>query len=539
MLYAECNHMIENAPAACRADLRAGFEAMGSKDFAAALARFTSADALVTDRPEAPYGMALSYVQRGMTTMALSYFTEALSREPLLFACQRDFVATLKEVEAIYRPLLTDKLRRVLITCFRTQGLNHQLLLPFALALIRLEEVGLYDDSLAHLLLSSCYLTDLEAERFFTRCRRNLLMSGDTGHQALIGALAAQGRNNGFIWPVSAEEQARLRSLQKRTDLPRRSQKYTDPAARLLLSMYNDGPRPLSAQGIVRATPVRDRISKRVQRQYDRFPYPAWTDLLLPSPEPPDRHPQSDILVAGCGTGRHALYLAARFPGIVIDAEDLSLRSLQYAAAKAKSFGLDNIRFLQADILESGATDKQYAWIECVGTLHHTRAPLKAWSRLRSRLLPGGRMKLGLYSRRARAFIESVKAIHLNGNRAVSSVQELRACRQQLLSRLPDQDLDRVFRLNDFYYASGVKDLLFHEMESNFSLPEIGQMLQRLGLSFLGFEVSGKTSAAFQQLFPASAGDDLTEWDAFEQRHPDSFLEMYQFWCQDNKNQQP
>src|SRR4051812_2022113 len=146
--------------------------------------------------------MALLYVQRGMTTIALSYFAEALSREPVLFACQRDFVATLREVEAIYRPLLTDKLRQALITCFRTQGLNHQLLLPFALALIRKEGLGLDDDPLVYLLLSNCYLTDLQAERFFTQCRRNLLLRGETGNQRLAIALAAQGRNNGFIWTV-------------------------------------------------------------------------------------------------------------------------------------------------------------------------------------------------------------------------------------------------------------------------------------------------------------------------------------------------
>jgi hypothetical protein len=192
---------------------------------------------------------------------------------------------------------------------------------------------------------------------------------------------------------------------------------------------------------------------------------------------------------------------------------------------------------MQGDILEPRARDKQYAWIECVGTLHNTGAPMRGLTRQHGRLLPGGRMKLGLYSRRARAFVERVKAAHLNGNRAVRSLQRLRACRQQLLSCPPDQDLDRVFQLNDFYSASGFKDLLFHEMESDFSLPEIQQMLQRLGLSFLGFEVSRKIAAAFHQLFPDSTGTDLAEWDEFEQHHPDSFLEMYVFWCQDNKTQ--
>jgi hypothetical protein len=148
-------------------------------------------------------------------------------------------------------------------------------------------------------------------------------------------------------------------------------------------------------------------------------------------------------------------------------------------------------------------------------------------------------MKLGLYSRRARAFIQNVKLTHLDNSRPVRSLARLRAERQRLIACPAHKDLDRLFGLNEFYYASGVKDLLFHENEKAFTLEELGQMLDRLSLSFLGFDLSPRMAEAFRQTYPDSAGNDLAEWATFEQTHPDCFLEMYQFWCEDNKNQQP
>lgn len=529
MLYRQCLQLLENAPAAGRAELRAGFDALGRRDFAAAQIHFSTSDTLIPGRPEAPYGLALTQVTRGMYLTGLSYFIDALSREPLLFSCQRDFVASLKNVEMICRPLLTEKLRRVLLVCFRTTGLNHQLLLPLTMALVRAQGTGLCNDPLMHLLLTKCYLTDLEAERLFTQCRRHLLIRGDVTNTTLIAALATQGRNNGFIWPVSATEQRYIRNLRRRTDT----------AARLLLSMYHDlTEESLPQSSIVLAKPVSDPVSQKVQRQYDSFPYPAWTDLLSPSPEIPEPYPLGDILVAGCGTGRHALSLAARFPDRRVDAEDLSLKSLQLAAEKAKTYGITNIRFIQADILEPSETGKRYPWIECIGTLHHTSSPLQALANLRRRLSPGGRMKLGLYSRKARSFIQNVKLTYLHNSRPVRSVTRLRAERQRLLACPPDKDLHRLFGLSEFYYASGVKDLLFHEKERAFDPEEIGQMLDGLALSFLGFEVSPQMAAAFKQAYPGSSGKDLMEWAAFEETHPDCFLEMYQFWCEDSKNEQ-
>ena len=52
-------------------------------------------------------------------------------------------------------------------------------------------------------------------------------------------------------------------------------------------------------------------------------------------------------------------------------------------------------------------------------------------------------------------------------------------------------------------------------------------------LEFLGFEMHAGALQDHRVKFPsARAMTDLASWDAFEREHPESFVGMYQFWCQ-------
>ena len=62
-----------------------------------------------------------------------------------------------------------------------------------------------------------------------------------------------------------------------------------------------------------------------------------------------------DVLIAGCGTGQHAIETGRRFAGASVLAVDLSLTSLSYAFRKTRELGLQNIAYAQADILKLGA----------------------------------------------------------------------------------------------------------------------------------------------------------------------------------------
>ena len=81
------------------------------------------------------------------------------------------------------------------------------------------------------------------------------------------------------------------------------------------------------------------------------------------------------ILVAGCGTGQNAIASASCFKDSQVTAIDLSLSSLGYAKRKTKEFGLQNIKYLQGDILCISRLQKTFDIIECVGVLHHMSEP--------------------------------------------------------------------------------------------------------------------------------------------------------------------
>src|SRR5262249_30758469 len=59
-----------------------------------------------------------------------------------------------------------------------------------------------------------------------------------------------------------------------------------------------------------------------------------------------------DILVAGCGTGRHPIEVAHKYKAARILAVDLSLRSLCYAKRKTPAGAGTKIEYVKAAILK-------------------------------------------------------------------------------------------------------------------------------------------------------------------------------------------
>ena len=81
---------------------------------------------------------------------------------------------------------------------------------------------------------------------------------------------------------------------------------------------------------------------------------------------------------------------------------------------------------------------------------------------------------------------------------------------------------------------SSCRDLVFHVQELRYTLPLIADMLNDLGLRFIGFELDKREALnAYCAAYPDDADmSDLGNWHAFEQANPDTFMAMYQFWCQ-------
>jgi 2-polyprenyl-3-methyl-5-hydroxy-6-metoxy-1,4-benzoquinol methylase len=298
---------------------------------------------------------------------------------------------------------------------------------------------------------------------------------------------------------------------------------------------------------IAAMTPVTGEVSNAVRDQYEANPYPQWLRVerdvaqtsvaaflrsLFPAadlaglPDAPAR-----ILVAGCGTGRHPIGTARRFPDSSVLAVDLSLTSLAYAERKTRELGIGNIEYRQADILALGALAERFDVVDCTGVLHHLEDPVAGWRILCSLLRPGGAMRVGLYSEIARRHVIRARELIAAAGFAPTP-SGIRACRAAILDRQDDALLARVTQGEDFYSLSGCRDLVFHVQEQRYTLPRIASMLAELDLKFIGFEWPDTDAPArYRARFPDDpALIDLDHWHRFETDRPDTFVLMYQFW---------
>jgi tetratricopeptide (TPR) repeat protein/2-polyprenyl-3-methyl-5-hydroxy-6-metoxy-1,4-benzoquinol methylase len=294
-------------------------------------------------------------------------------------------------------------------------------------------------------------------------------------------------------------------------------------------------------------TQVMGAVSTAVRDQYEENPYPRWlrierdvaqtsvaTFLRNQFPEANLAGLSEDparILIAGCGTGRHPIGTARRFPDASVLAIDLSLASLAYAKRKTQELGIGNIEYRQADLLAMSRHPERFDVIDCTGVLHHLADPVAGWKILCSLLRPGGMMRVGLYSEMARRHV--VRARELIAAEGFAPTPEgIRACRAAILARRDDPLLARVARGEDFYSLSGCRDLIFHVQEQRFTLPRIATILDQLDLQFIGFEWADRDAPArYRARFPDDrALSNLDNWHVLEQDRPDTFVLMYQFW---------
>lgn len=332
---------------------------------------------------------------------------------------------------------------------------------------------------------------------------------------------AAQGAPD-RRWPGPVED-----VLKQQVDEPSQERRYRDSIPRL--------------------TRIGDATSIEVRRQYEENPYPRWVyaasavptialndQLRAAFPTVPFRPLEKDeveILVAGCGTGRHPIEVARLYENSRVLALDLSLRSLCYAKRKTPPDVADRVEYAQGDILETGTLGRSFDMIDSTGVLHHMADPFAAWRILLNLVRPNGFMRVGLYSEIAR------RNMSINAARAfvkergyTSTADDIRRCRQDLLN----SPLKRVVAAGDFFSTSECRDLLFHVQERQLTIPEIKSFIAANGLNFIGFEFKPALQLHYRQSF-SKAGwpmTDLNRWHDCEIRNPSLFALMYQFWVQ-------
>jgi tetratricopeptide (TPR) repeat protein/SAM-dependent methyltransferase len=365
--------------------------------------------------------------------------------------------------------------------------------------------------------------------------------------QQLVTALQA-GAEVPALWPTAVAAYVPLHVLPGQDLLLSRS--WPAPIAHLLEQQIGAPQRELEFRAsIPRLTPIENDVSLLVTRQYVENPYPRWTK---PAPAPalvsfdqylrrlfplgsfrPLGKPDGvDLLIAGCGTGRHAVEIAQRLTGARLLAVDLSPMSLGYAKRQSLALDVDNIEFAQADILELASLGRSFDVIEAVGSLQTLADPRAGWKVLSSLLRPGGFIFFGLYSESARRNIVAARDFIARQNYS-GRAEDIRRCRQELMDFPNGTALKNVTYTTEFYNTSECRDLLFHVQEHRTTLPEIKADLAAHNLEFIGFEIDSSARRQYAARFPADrAMADLDRWHELETDHPLTFVGMYQFWAQ-------
>jgi hypothetical protein len=112
--------------------------------------------------------------------------------------------------------------------------------------------------------------------------------------------------------------------------------------------------------------------------------------------------------------------------------------------------------------------------------------PMAGWRVLVDLLKPGGLMKIGLYSELARQHIVEFerKSASLGVGTSATEIRKFRGS----LAESHDENHQLLSTVDDFFSLSTLRDLIFHVQEHRFTLPQIKNCLDELGLKFCGFE---------------------------------------------------
>jgi SAM-dependent methyltransferase len=447
------------------------------------------------------------------------------------------------------------------------------------------------NDPLLHAVLTTVHIQDYKVENVVRLLRKSILFSSlkinevSDNISPLVAAICLQNFRNEYIHFVDAEEEETLQQLLITvTELKGNDEWKTADieGLLLLLGMYyklydlpirdkllsftiETWPNVLAS--VAEATlfniqeemnwltkvesigSISNETSRKVQSQYEENPYPRWhrlfkaknklnyfnhqTEQLNHTDKSGFNHEdhvkKPNILVAGSGTGAHPLNIAANFE-CEVTAIDITRRSIAYAMMMQDKYKLNNVKFFQLDILELEQLNTTFDAAESCGVIHHMLEPEQGLQAIIKVIKPGGTLKLGLYSELARRSFMPIRKLYLESG-MVANEKNIRDVRHGILNSSEMlKKYSPLLSLGDFFCTSGCRDLLFHEQEHCFSIPQLQELIKKFRLNFLGFVFTNAIiSKNFVELYGQDRLDDLDAWSQFEQKNPDIFIGMYQF----------
>lgn len=239
-------------------------------------------------------------------------------------------------------------------------------------------------------------------------------------------------------------------------------------------------------------------MSNPVKTHYQKHPYPIYPLLAsvrrcdtyalnlhalwarfnstMPPPE------ALRILIAGCGTFAPYPWAVAN-PDVPITALDLSERSLRRARLHCLLHGRRNVLYRCGDLSDQATIDGEYGLIDSFGVLHHLDDPLAGLKALEQHLVPGGILRVMLYSRYARQEEESIRrAFRLLGIDSPGKAHRLlrkATAGSRLANYLAASDEPAT--------TSGLADALLHPRVHTYRIDELLEMIAQTGLELMMF----------------------------------------------------
>ena len=429
------------------------------------------------------------------------------------------------------------------------------------------------------LCLEECRVCDIETEKLLIFVRKFILLNIHDKVFSLqiidlIEILALNSFFNDYIFYISEEETIKLDEIENQLRANKISKTEDKVSKILALGMYinlSNSPiikdlkseylplkfykycilNPFKEQNLAKSLKtfgkIKNKVSSKVKKQYEIFPYPQWiySDTYLQKTNFKEyinslglklsnhdvfKKFEKSILIAGCGTGKEAVEYGELISDINITAVDLSSKSLGYALRKCSETKIKNIDFLQGDILNLQNLDKTFDLVISNGVIHHMEDPNAGFTSINNCLKKNGLLKLSLYSKIARRNLLEYQEL-AKSEKIISHIQ-LRNFRNKII-KCENFKSKQIFDFGGFYNSSTFKDLVLHEQEHTFNIQKIKEVIKKLNLKFCGFQNIRGLHNKFTQHFRSSQNlYDLDHWEEFEEKYPDTFSGMYQFWCQ-------
>ena len=201
------------------------------------------------------------------------------------------------------------------------------------------------------------------------------------------------------------------------------------------------------------------------------------------------------VLIAGGGTGDSAIYLAEQLRGT--DSKviylDMSEASMRIAQKRAEIRGLRNIEWRPGSLLSLPEMDlEKFDYINCIGVLHHLKDPQEGLKALKSVLNENGAVHIMVYAAYGRTGVYQMQNLLKIINKNEPDMREKISNSRALIESLPDTNwFKRDFSTWEHEINSsgdiGLYDLLLHDMDRSYTVPQIYEFVEACGLTFVEF----------------------------------------------------